>query len=102
MTHVHALKELHTMGYEQIANRGLLALRKQIHLTDVSRLPEPLQAHESDELLDPRTPPFWARDRNDAHQIKLAHAVLSLMAQIPASTHQCTLNNMSKYWSLLP
>ncbi len=102
ITHAHALVELQALGYTSTAAKGLDALRKQFHLCDTSRLPSNLQPCTSNELLDPWTLPFWQRGKHDAHQIKLAHAVMSLLQHTAPARRSEILRQVSKYWVLLP
>ncbi|MEM7019082.1 MAG: hypothetical protein AAF512_17290 [Pseudomonadota bacterium] len=102
VTHAHALLELENIGYQSVAMQGLEALRKQFYLSDTTHIPEAIQAFETDLLFDPRTLSFWQRDIIDAHQVKLAYSVLSLLQHVDESQHDAILVDMSKYWALLP
>lgn len=101
ITHVHALLELEALGYRDLANTGMDALRKQFHLCSTEKLPAHLEPFETDELLDPRTLAFWQRGKRDAHQVKLAYAVMCLIHDKPEEYRLTVLKDISKYWLLL-
>ncbi len=102
ITHVHALVELHSMGYRALAARGLEPLRKQLHLCAGARFPADLVPFETSDVHDPWTAAFWDRDKRDAHQAKLAYAVMSLLNGRCESERAAALRIASNYWALLP
>ncbi len=101
ITHAQALVDLEQMGYSRLANRGIDALRKQLHLCNTQRLPDTLTPFASTDTLNPLHLSFWQRDKIDAHQVKLAYAILSLQRYLPTHNWPATLKDVSAYWALL-
>ena len=102
VTHAHALVELDNLGYHEIASSGIDALRKQFHLCATSRIPEGLAPFKAPYPLNPWQLAFWERDKTDAHQVKLAYSVMSLLASAEPAEREAILAPISTYWHLLP
>ena len=100
ITHAHALLELENLGYETLAKKGLDSLRKQLHLNRI--IPNDIAPYTATQTLDPRSKPFWRRQKSDPHHCKLAYATLSLLPLVDTQDHEKILKNASKYWALLP
>ncbi len=101
VTHAHALTELEDLGYGDIAKLGLESLRKQFHLCDITRVPHGVTPFVGKGLLSPYSLEFWQRDKSDAHQVKLAYSIMSLLQDVPDGEHDSILRAVSKYWQLL-
>jgi hypothetical protein len=102
VTHAHALCELERLGFEDVATMGLAALRKQFHLCSNVNVPEGLEPFVATERLSPYELSFWLRGKRDAHHVKLAYSVMSVLEEVSDSEHRTVLDGLSKYWELLP
>ncbi len=100
ITHAHALRELHKLGYESLASKGIRSLEKQIYLTKLKKPLENRVSYQASKMLDPREITFWQRNKRDPHQIKLAYSILSMLDLVDESEHIEILSSVSKYWEL--
>lgn len=97
ITHAHALYELQSLGYDDLAKAGLEALRKQF-LLNRQTPPEagPLCAVQCP---NPQEEAFWRSIDGDPHNIKLGYALLSAQRALPLIADEEFWRSVSVYWS---
>lgn len=85
LTYSDALLTLNRLGYNDLCEAGLTALKKHIVLSQ--RRPAELLPRPHSRFINPMSAAYWAHTQSDPHHLKLAYSLLNLLS-VPSAVQQ--------------